>query len=245
MPPAIRTPGRPVADRAGGRARRARHGHGRRDPAIGVLRRSDAEAAAADALAAQDGLDADAGLHAHQARRRQGGQIAGARPASRPTPSTATRANRPGSGCLLRFKSPQPLVLVATDIAARGLDIDEVSHVINFDLPIDAGQLRPSHRPHGPGGRGRGGRLVLRSRRAVEPCRRSSGSRGKRWQSKSSRRACPPRPATVAFRHENRAGQAGGLGIVAARACNAILGPPSRGPCSPAKGASEKRGAPP
>ena len=39
---------------------------------------------------------------------------------------------------LLRFKSPRPLVLVATDIAARGLDIDQVSHVINFDLPVDA-----------------------------------------------------------------------------------------------------------
>jgi ATP-dependent RNA helicase RhlE len=39
---------------------------------------------------------------------------------------------------LLRFKAPQPLVLVATDIAARGLDIDDVSHVVNFDLPADA-----------------------------------------------------------------------------------------------------------
>jgi ATP-dependent RNA helicase RhlE len=39
---------------------------------------------------------------------------------------------------LLRFKAPRPLVLVATDIAARGLDIDNVSHVINFDLPNDA-----------------------------------------------------------------------------------------------------------
>jgi ATP-dependent RNA helicase RhlE len=39
---------------------------------------------------------------------------------------------------LLRFKAPKPLVLVATDIAARGLDIDEVSHVVNFDLPADA-----------------------------------------------------------------------------------------------------------
>jgi ATP-dependent RNA helicase RhlE len=39
---------------------------------------------------------------------------------------------------LLRFKSPRPLVLVATDIAARGLDIEQVSHVINFDLPADA-----------------------------------------------------------------------------------------------------------
>ncbi len=39
---------------------------------------------------------------------------------------------------LLRFKAPQPLVLVATDIAARGLDIHDVSHVVNFDLPVDA-----------------------------------------------------------------------------------------------------------
>jgi ATP-dependent RNA helicase RhlE len=39
---------------------------------------------------------------------------------------------------LARFKSPDPMVLIATDIAARGLDIDMVSHVINFDLPVDA-----------------------------------------------------------------------------------------------------------
>ncbi len=38
---------------------------------------------------------------------------------------------------LSRFKAPQPSVLVATDIASRGLDIDMVSHVVNFDLPID------------------------------------------------------------------------------------------------------------
>ena len=33
------------------------------------------------------------------------------------------------------FKSGKPPVLVATDIAARGLDIDDVSHVVNYDLP--------------------------------------------------------------------------------------------------------------
>ena len=36
---------------------------------------------------------------------------------------------------LARFKSGHTPVLVATDIAARGLDIDSVTHVINFDLP--------------------------------------------------------------------------------------------------------------
>lgn len=36
---------------------------------------------------------------------------------------------------LLQFKQNQLRVLVATDIAARGLDIEDVSHVINFDEP--------------------------------------------------------------------------------------------------------------
>ena len=36
---------------------------------------------------------------------------------------------------LSNFKSKRTRVLVATDIAARGIDIDELSHVINFELP--------------------------------------------------------------------------------------------------------------
>ncbi len=36
---------------------------------------------------------------------------------------------------LRNFKARKTRVLVATDIAARGIDIDELSHVINFDLP--------------------------------------------------------------------------------------------------------------
>ncbi len=36
---------------------------------------------------------------------------------------------------LNNFKSGATRVLVATDIAARGIDIDELSHVINFNLP--------------------------------------------------------------------------------------------------------------
>ena len=33
------------------------------------------------------------------------------------------------------FKSGQTKVLIATDIAARGIDVEELSHVINYDLP--------------------------------------------------------------------------------------------------------------
>jgi len=36
---------------------------------------------------------------------------------------------------LLNFKNRHIRVLVATDIAARGIDIDELTHVINFELP--------------------------------------------------------------------------------------------------------------
>ncbi|MFZ2487848.1 MAG: DEAD/DEAH box helicase [Anaerolineae bacterium] len=39
---------------------------------------------------------------------------------------------------LQRFRRGQSTVLVATDVAARGLDIDDISHVINVDLPLDA-----------------------------------------------------------------------------------------------------------
>lgn len=38
-------------------------------------------------------------------------------------------------GALNNFKNGTTRVLVATDIAARGIDIDELAHVVNFDLP--------------------------------------------------------------------------------------------------------------
>ena len=41
-------------------------------------------------------------------------------------------------------------VLVATDIAARGIDVDKVSHVINYDRAFDHRCLYPPHRPHRP-----------------------------------------------------------------------------------------------
>jgi ATP-dependent RNA helicase RhlE len=38
---------------------------------------------------------------------------------------------------LENFKRGKTRVLVASDIAARGLDVDDISHVINYDLPLD------------------------------------------------------------------------------------------------------------
>ena len=36
-----------------------------------------------------------------------------------------------------RFKAGRTKVLVATDIASRGIDVDDITHVVNFDMPID------------------------------------------------------------------------------------------------------------
>lgn len=52
-----------------------------------------------------------------------------------------------------RFRRGKLRVLVATDLAARGLDIDMVSHVINFDIPED-----PDIYVHRIGRTGRAGR---------------------------------------------------------------------------------------
>ncbi|MCC5827607.1 ATP-dependent RNA helicase SrmB, partial [Alkalimonas sp.] len=39
---------------------------------------------------------------------------------------------------IFRFQQGQVPVLLATDVAARGLDIDDISHVINYDMPRTA-----------------------------------------------------------------------------------------------------------
>ena len=38
-------------------------------------------------------------------------------------------------GVMIAFKEHRVRLLVATDIAARGLDIEHVTHVINYDVP--------------------------------------------------------------------------------------------------------------
>ncbi|GAB1432903.1 DEAD/DEAH box helicase [Spirochaetota bacterium] len=53
---------------------------------------------------------------------------------------------------LKRFKDKKTLILVATDVAARGIDIDRLSHVVNFNLPFD-----PESYTHRIGRTGRAG----------------------------------------------------------------------------------------
>jgi ATP-dependent RNA helicase DeaD len=54
---------------------------------------------------------------------------------------------------LRRFRDGASEILVATDVAARGLDIDHVSHVVNFDVPSS-----PDAYVHRIGRTGRAGR---------------------------------------------------------------------------------------
>ena len=48
------------------------------------------------------------------------------------------------------FKSGIVRILITTDISSRGIDVDLISHVINFDLPIESRRLRAPHRAHSP-----------------------------------------------------------------------------------------------
>jgi ATP-dependent RNA helicase RhlE len=56
---------------------------------------------------------------------------------------------------LSRFDSGKVRTLVATDVAARGLDVDDITHVINFDPPEEASSY--THRVGRTGRAGRGG----------------------------------------------------------------------------------------
>ncbi|MDP7525073.1 MAG: DEAD/DEAH box helicase, partial [Dehalococcoidales bacterium] len=57
---------------------------------------------------------------------------------------------------LNRFRRNQTKVLVATDVAARGLDINDISHVFNYDLP-----LNPEMYVHRVGRTGRAGKVGI------------------------------------------------------------------------------------
>jgi ATP-dependent RNA helicase DeaD len=61
-------------------------------------------------------------------------------------------------GVMLSFKGGRVPVLVATDVAARGLDISTVTHVVNFDVPISPDVY--VHRIGRTGRVGRQGRAV-------------------------------------------------------------------------------------
>jgi ATP-dependent RNA helicase RhlE len=64
------------------------------------------------------------------------------------------RAMRERTGALDAFATGKVRVLVATDIAQRGLDVEGISHVVNYDVPLD-----PEDYVHRIGRTGRAGAL--------------------------------------------------------------------------------------
>jgi len=78
---------------------------------------------------------------------------------------------------MARFRSGKAVLLVATDLAARGLDIPQVTHVINYDLPQD-----PESYVHRIGRTGRAGApgtaitlVTPRERRMIREIERTIG----------------------------------------------------------------------
>jgi len=60
---------------------------------------------------------------------------------------------------IARLKDGQLDVLVATDVAARGLDVERISHVVNYDIPYDSETY--VHRIGRTGRAGRSGEAIL------------------------------------------------------------------------------------
>jgi len=77
-----------------------------------------------------------------------------------------------------RLKSGQVEIVVATDVAARGLDVEQITHVVNYDVPNDVEAY--VHRIGRTGRAGRSGLATIfvtpRERRMVREIERFTGS---------------------------------------------------------------------
>jgi ATP-dependent RNA helicase DeaD len=86
------------------------------------------------------------------------------------------QANR--ESVIRRLKKGQIEIVVATDVAARGLDVEQISHVINYDMPHDVEVY--VHRIGRTGRAGRSGMATLfvtpRERRMMRDIERFTGS---------------------------------------------------------------------
>jgi len=80
-------------------------------------------------------------------------------------------------GVMLAFKGGRVPILVATDVAARGLDISTVTHVVNFDVPVSPDVY--VHRIGRTGRVGRSGRAITfvepKQKRELEAIEKHTG----------------------------------------------------------------------
>ena len=81
-------------------------------------------------------------------------------------------------GVIRRLKSGQVEIVVATDVAARGLDVEQITHVINYDIPYDVEAY--VHRIGRTGRAGRSGVATMfvtpRERRMLREIERFTGT---------------------------------------------------------------------
>jgi ATP-dependent RNA helicase DeaD len=86
-------------------------------------------------------------------------------------------------GVMISFKSGSLPLLVATDVAARGLDIAGISHIINFDVPTSPDVY--VHRIGRTGRVGRSGRAITffehRQARDIQAIERNAGVKLSPW----------------------------------------------------------------
>jgi ATP-dependent RNA helicase DeaD len=86
-------------------------------------------------------------------------------------------------GVMISFKGGRVPILVATDVAARGLDIADVTHIVNFDIPTSPDVY--VHRIGRTGRVGRSGRAITfvepRQRRDLEAIERHAGTSIAPW----------------------------------------------------------------
>jgi ATP-dependent RNA helicase DeaD len=99
-------------------------------------------------------------------------------------------------GVMISFKEGRTPLLVATDVAARGLDISTLSHVINFDVPMSPDIY--VHRIGRTGRVGRSGRAITfyepRQQRDVEAIERHAGVKLSPWVKGAHVAATPVKP---------------------------------------------------
>jgi len=90
------------------------------------------------------------------------------------------------------FRSKKISVLVATDVAARGIDIDGVTHVVNYDMPFGPIQFVSAPKKGSSRGNSRGrrhsGRRGYGKSRSASAKGGSGGGKGKPSKGKSRRR---------------------------------------------------------
>jgi ATP-dependent RNA helicase DeaD len=96
-----------------------------------------------------------------------------------------------------RFRSGQADLLIATDVAARGLDIDQVTHVINYDIPWDVESY--IHRIGRTGRAGRSGEAIT----LVSPRERYQLRQIERFINAPIRPARVPTAADIAARRRD------------------------------------------